>query len=144
MHLKILKQLGIILALCLAAELIVSWLPIAFPSSVMAILILAALLGFRVLKEKQIQETADFLLSNMALVFVPLTVGMIEDLEVLKGYVAGFLIVVCISLILTFLGTYAAVRVVQKLMTKRQTAGSSARADVNQKDERRKECTEDE
>ena len=44
MHRKILKQLSIILCLCLIAEFIVSLLPITFPSSVMAILILALLL----------------------------------------------------------------------------------------------------
>ena len=48
---KILKQLGIILALCLIAEVIASLLPVTIPSSVIAILILALLLTFKVLKE---------------------------------------------------------------------------------------------
>lgn len=113
---KILKQLGIILALCLVAEVIASLLPVTIPSSVIAILILALLLTCKVLKEEQIKETADFMLDNMALVFVPISVGMIEDLELLKGQVVGFLVVVCISLVLTFLGTYASVRIVQKCM----------------------------
>ena len=118
MHRKILKQLSIILCLCLIAEFIVSLLPITFPSSVMAILILALLLGTKTLKEEQIQETGDFLLSNMALVFVPLSIGMIEDLELLKGQIVGFGVVVMISLVLTFLGTYASVRAVQICMKK--------------------------
>ena len=103
MSAKILKQLGIILAICLAAEFIVSLLPIAFPSSVMAILILALLLFTKILKEEHIRETGDFLLSNMALVFVPISIGMVEDFGLLKGQLAGFLIVVCISLVMTFL-----------------------------------------
>ena len=93
MNMKILKQLTLILAICLAAEALVAFLPFAFPSSVAAILILAILLGAKLLKEQQIQETADFMLKNMALVFVPLAVGMVEDLELLKGQAAGFLIV---------------------------------------------------
>ena len=116
MSMKILKQLVVILALCLLAEWLVSLLPIAFPSSVMAILILALLLVTGILKEEQIQETADFMLSNMALVFIPISIGMIEELELLKGQVAGFLVVVIISLLLTFLGTYAVVFAVQKCM----------------------------
>ena len=76
MSAKILKQLGIILAICLAAEFIVSLLPIAFPSSVMAILILALL---------------------------------------------------CISLVMTFLGTYASVRIVQICM--KRLAGKGGQAD---------------
>ena len=59
MSAKILKQLGIILAICLAAEFIVSLLPIAFPSSVMAILVLALLLFTKILKEEHIRETGD-------------------------------------------------------------------------------------
>lgn len=115
---KILKQICLILGICLLGEMVVSFLPFAFPSSVVAIIILAILLLSNRLKEKQIKETADFLLSNMALVFVPLTVGMIEDLKVLKGQVTGFLLVVIISLIITFLGTYGCVRIVQKCVLK--------------------------
>lgn len=123
MNMKILKQLTLILAICLAAEALVAFLPFAFPSSVAAILILAILLGAKLLKEQQIQETADFMLKNMALVFVPLAVGMVEDLELLKGQAAGFLIVVGISLILTFLGTYGTVRLVQKCMSRLMKKG---------------------
>lgn len=115
---KILKQICLILGICLLGEMVVSFLPFAFPSSVMAIIILAVLLLCNVLKEKQIKETADFLLSNMSLVFVPLSVGMIEDLGILKGQAVGFLLVVCISLVITFLGTYGGVRLVQKCMIK--------------------------
>ena len=123
MNMKILKQLTLILAICLAAEALVAFLPFAFPSSVAAILILAILLGAKLLKEQQIQETADFMLKNMALVFVPLAVGMGEDLELLKGQAAGFLIVVGISLILTFLGTYGTVRLVQKCISRLMKKG---------------------
>lgn len=118
MNIKILKQLSVILGICLVAEVLVSLLPFAFPSSVAAILILALLLGTRILKENQIKETGDFLLSNMALVFVPLAVGMVEDLNVLKGQLTGFAVVVAVSLVLTFLGTYVSARIVQLCMKK--------------------------
>lgn len=118
MYLKILKQLGIILVLCLIAEVAVSLLPFAFPSSVMAILILVVLLCSGILKEETIKETADFMLASMALVFVPLAVGIAEDLAVLKGHIFGFAAVLFLSLILTFVGTYASVRLVQICMSK--------------------------
>lgn len=121
---NILKQLGIILLICLVAEVIVSLLPFAFPGSVTAILLLAVLLITRIVKEEQIKETADFFLSNMAIVFVPISVGMADDLGLLKGQLAGFLIVTAISLILTFVGTYLTVRIVQKCMG-RLTGGVS-------------------
>lgn len=118
MYLKVLKQLGIILAICLAAEAVVSLLPFAFPSSVMAILFLALLLGTGILKEEMIRETGDFMLASMALVFVPLAVGITEEMEALKGQAVGFLIVVLVSLVITFTGTYGTVRLVQICMKK--------------------------
>ena len=127
MDIKILKQLGMILGLCLVAEGIISLLPIAFPSSVMAIFILFVLLITKCWKEEQIRETGDFMLSNMALVFVPISVGMVEDLAVLKGQLTGFLVVVMISLLITFLGTYATVRIVQKCMIKLSIKGDKER-----------------
>lgn len=125
MYLKILKQLGLILILCLAAEVIVSLLPFTFPSSVMAILILALLLGTGIIKESMIQETADFMLASMALVFVPLAVGMVEDLEILREQAIGFIIVLLISLIITFIGTYFSVRLVQILVGRWKGRGAS-------------------
>ncbi len=110
---KVFKQLGILLILCLLAEFFVSLLPISFPSSVMAILILSVLLVFEVIKEHHIRETADFLLANMALVFVPMAVRMLGELDVLKGHVLGFLAVVLCSLLLTFFGAYGSARLVQ-------------------------------
>lgn len=126
MNMKILRQLGIILAICLAAEFIVSLLPIAFPCSVTAILILAALLGLKLLKEGHIRETADFMLSNMAIVFVPVSIGMVEDIGLLKGQLKCFLLVVCASLVLTFLGTYVTVRIVQICMDKLAGQGGAS------------------
>lgn len=120
MYLKVLKQLGIILALCLVAEAIVSLLPFAFPSSVMAILILTVLLCTGILKEEMIKETADFMLASMALVFVPLAVGIAEDIEILKGHIIGFSLVLFLSLVITFVGTYASVRLVQICMLRRK------------------------
>lgn len=118
MYLKVLKQLGIILAICLAAEAVVSLMPFTFPSSVMAILFLAFLLGIGILKEDTIKETGDFMLASMALVFVPLAVGITEEMEVLKEQAVGFVIVVLISLVITFTGTYGTVRLVQICMRK--------------------------
>ena len=128
MYLKVLKQLGIILALCLMAEAAVSLLPFAFPSSVMAILLLAVLLCSGILKEEMIKETADFMLASMALVFVPLAVGIAEDLETLKEHIFGFVLALFLSLIITFVGTYASVRLVQICIIKRKEKGGQTDA----------------
>ena len=69
---EILLQLCIILGACLAGELIAAVLPFAFPSSVIAMLLLLALLLLGFLKEKQVQTVGDFLLKTWACSSCPL------------------------------------------------------------------------
>lgn len=113
---KILRELGMILGVCLLGEWVASILPFAFPGSVAALLLMVLLLVSKVIKERQIQDTSDFMLRNMSIVFLPASIGIMEVLGKLKGQMFGLLCVVLLSLILTFLGSYLAVRVVQKLI----------------------------
>ncbi|MCP1109420.1 holin-like protein [Lachnospiraceae bacterium PM6-15] len=115
---KVLKQIGIIFLVCLLSEGIKMLLPFSFPSSVIAILLLTAFLGLRIIKEKQIKETGDFLLENMGIVFVPLNVTIVEQLKLLEGQLVQFFIVAIASLFLSFFVTYFTVRFVQILMGK--------------------------
>lgn len=115
---KVLKQLAVILFVCMIAEVISALLPFAFPASVIAIILLFILMMCKVIKEKQIEETADFMTANMGLVFVPLAVNMLYDLKILKGFIAPFLIIVFASLIMTFIITYFSVYIMQRIIKK--------------------------
>ncbi|MCP1101544.1 holin-like protein [Aequitasia blattaphilus] len=117
---KIVKQLVIILSICVVSDGIAKALPFSFPGSVVALVLLAILLVSGLIKEKQIQETADFLLVNIGLVFIPWSVGVLYELKVLKGQLLVFFFVVILSLFLTFLSTYYTVYFVQKLIAKRK------------------------
>jgi len=119
---KFFKQVILILMISLLAEGLALVVPIAIPSSVFAIVIMAALLGTRVLKEKQIESTADFLLAHMAIVFLPVNMGILEDLGILKGYVIPFFIILLISLLCTFFVSYFVVVFVE-WMVKKQREG---------------------
>ena len=68
---KIIKQIGIIFAVCWLSVLIEKILPFAFPASVIGMLLLFVCLFTGVLKIEHIQEKSDFLLENMAFFFVP-------------------------------------------------------------------------
>ena len=67
---KILKQLLLLLVICLAGEGIAQVLPFAFPASVISMLILFALLLTGVLKLAQVQDVTSFLTGNMAFFFI--------------------------------------------------------------------------
>ena len=61
---KIIYQIGIIFSLCWVSQIVEALLPIDFPASVIGMILLFALLVFRVLKVEHIREKSDFLLAN--------------------------------------------------------------------------------
>ena len=100
---KILKQLGIIIGICLLGEIIVRILPFTFPSSVLSLILIAAALIIKAIKEEHICESADFLMGNMAIFFVPACIGVLEDIHVLKGQLLLVIGIIVVTMMVTFL-----------------------------------------
>ena len=70
-------EFGIILAVCLAGELLRWLLPVPVPASIYALCLLLCLLLTGIIKEKHIARAAGFLLHIMTMLFVPAAVGLI-------------------------------------------------------------------
>lgn len=87
-------QLALLLAVCLAGELIVPLLPFKFSASVLSMLILLLLLAVKAVKYENIKPTSDFLLGNMALMFVPLGVSLLEYTHIISANLVLFAVVV--------------------------------------------------
>lgn len=102
-------------ALCWVGEAISSFLPFLIPGTVISILLLLMLLIFRVLKKEKIQKSADFLLGNMGLFFVPAGVGLLRNIQDIRNFVGPVLFIIVVSTILTFLFTAFSVLGVVKL-----------------------------
>ncbi len=92
------KQVLLLCALCLVAICIAAVLPIAIPSSVIAMLLVLCLLLGGVLKPPHLDGIAKTLQSYMGFFFVPTCVSVLEELEIIKE--SGLII-----LILCVLGT---------------------------------------
>lgn len=92
---KYVVQLGIISGVSFAAEVLheLLWLPV--PASVYGLLLLLLLLLTGVVKEEQIRESADFLISVMPLFFVPASVGLLNSVGLMRGSI-GKLFVMCL------------------------------------------------
>ncbi|SHJ23881.1 CidA/LrgA family protein [Parasporobacterium paucivorans] len=99
---KILKQLLIIFAVCLCGELISEVLPVVIPASVISMVLLLALLSGKIIRTEQIRETADFLLANLSLFFVPLIVDIVDNLYLIKGIVFPIFFICIFTTFLTF------------------------------------------
>lgn len=112
---KILLQLTVIFIICLCADAISSILPIPFPGSVIAMIILFILLMTKRVKQEQIVEVGDFFLKNMAFFFIPAGVAIIDYFDILKQGIVAFLAVCVITTFITFGVTVWTVKGVMKL-----------------------------
>ena len=118
---KILRELLIIFTICLIGQLISQLLPIPFPGSVLGLLILLLLLLLKICKPEQIQTVSEFLLKNMAFLFVPSGICIIEQYTALKGNILTLLLICLVTTFLTFTSTAYAVAVTIKLLEKRRS-----------------------
>lgn len=121
---KILIQTGIIFLICAAAELLTAFLPFAFPGSVMAMVLLFLFFFLKWLKPNFMRETIDFLLNNMALFFVPATVGIIQYYSSIKSVILQIILICLISTVIIFAVTAYTIRFVVWLEKKYRNRGA--------------------
>lgn len=102
---NIMAQLAVILGVCLAGEGIAALIPVAFPSSVVSLILLMILLLTGVVKERQIQTVSGFFVANMAFFFIPSLVGTLEHAELLISQALPLLLIVGLTTPVVYLVT---------------------------------------
>lgn len=117
---KYTKQLIILLVICLIGEVLVRFLPFDFPGNIMAMILLLILLVTKVVKERQIKETSDFLLELIGLFILPVAVSMIAHFELISEIWWQLLLISLITLVLTFGASAYTIRITMKIMNRRQ------------------------
>ena len=102
---NIMGQLALIFGLSLVGEGVAALLPVSFPSSVISMVLLMALLLTGVIKDKQIKTVSNFLVANMALFFRPSFVGIVEHGTLLKSQALPLLVIVGLTTPVVYLVT---------------------------------------
>lgn len=115
---KLLEQCALLFAICLGSIAISQILPFNFPVSIISMIILFTLLCTKIIKEHQVTEIGDYLLKNMAFLFIPAGVGIMEYFELLKGQAVILLLICLITTLITFLATAFTVQGVLRLMNR--------------------------
>lgn len=113
--LHITAELAIIFAVCFLGDFIVSILPFNFSASVLSMIILLILLIIKVIKFENINVSASFLTSNMAVLFIPYGVKILQYIDVIKNNLLLFIIIVCITTPIVYGVTAAVAQLVIKL-----------------------------
>lgn len=115
---KIMLQIGVVLGICLLGEGISLLLPIAFPGSVISMILLFLILLTGLLRPDHIRQKSDFLLQNMAFFFIPAGVGIMEYADILLPVVLPLLFICLITTVLTFAASALTAKLVIHLQEK--------------------------
>ena len=113
---KYLKQLLIILAFTGLGEALSYLIPFPIPAAIYGLVLLLAALGTGLLKTKQVKETADFLISIMPVLYVPICVRILEYWGVISQNAGA---IISITVLSTFLVFAVSALVTQGIMKKK-------------------------
>lgn len=117
---KYLFQMMVIGGITFTGELLNSLLPLPVPASVYGMLLLFAGLCTGIIKLEQIEETADFLLVIMPVLFISPSVSMLESLLDLEDQLVPILIISGVSTIAVMLVTGAVSQAVIRRKRKKE------------------------
>lgn len=120
---KYLKQLMIILVICLIGEILARLLPIPFPGNIMAMLLLTGLLATKAIKESQIKETGNFLLELLGLTIIPVSVSVLDHMELVSQIWMQLLVISLIILVAVFASCALTIRLTSRMLDRSRKGG---------------------
>ena len=112
---KYLKQFTIILILSFIGEALHEILPFPVPGNIYGIVLLFFLLETKWIPLSEIEDTGNFLVEIMPVMFIPAAVGLINVWDVIRPSWISYIAIIVIS---TFLVMIVAGRVTQAFMKK--------------------------
>jgi len=102
---KYIKQLLIILAVSLLAEVMEAIIPLPVAASVYGLLIMLLGLCTKIIPLPKVEGAADYLVSIMAIMFVPPTVAIMTSFEELKTMLVPLVVISFVTTILVMVVT---------------------------------------
>ena len=99
---KYVKQFFIILIMAVLGG-ILNWLiPLPIPATVWGMLLMFIALMCGLVKLDQVEDTADFFMGIMPMLFVPLAVGLMDTWQILADYAMPIIIIVVASFFICY------------------------------------------
>ena len=97
---KYIKQLFLILAASFFGEALNYLIPLPIPAGIYGIAILFAFLQVKLLPLSAVEETSDFLIEIMPLMFIPAAVGLLDSWGVIKASALKYLVICAVSTVI--------------------------------------------
>ena len=133
---RIVLQLGLIIAVCLAGEQISDMLPIDVPSNICSMVLLLVFMLGGVIKMECISDAADFLLDNMAIFFVPAAVAVMGIFGQIEDVVIKLVLITFLTTIIVFFVTSFTVSTVANLMARSEVRAAEKAAAAGQESQK--------
>lgn len=116
---KYVRQFCIILLISALGELLHLLLPLPVPASVYGLILMLVALCTGALKLEQVEETSDFLIEIMPVMFIPAGVGLLNAWDVLKPV----LVPVAVITVLTTVSVMAVTGCVTQAVIRKRKGG---------------------
>ena len=104
---KYIKQIAIILSISFIGEILNHYLPLPIPASIYGIVILFVLLTAKIIKVEMIEDSANFLIEIMPIMFVPAAVGVMNSWNLISNSLVeyGLMIIITTFIVMIVTGT---------------------------------------
>ena len=99
---KYIKQFTILVIVCFIGEILHRLIPLPVPANIYGLVLMFCALHFKLMPLSAVEETSDFILGIMPLLFIPSTVGLILAWDILKVHWLQFLIIGILGTIVVF------------------------------------------
>lgn len=113
---NILKQWILILFVYFLGEVVSKSLSLPIPGNIMGMIFLFIFLVTGIIKLEKIEDAAKFILGNLAFLFIPAGVGLMNYFGIISNYVAQILFIVVITTFIVMSCTGLAVQLVSRKM----------------------------
>ena len=110
-----LRQLAILLAVCALGDVLSALIGGLLPGNVLGLALLLVLLVLGAVRPGHVEDTADFLLQNMAFFFLPACLGVLEVFSQIKSEILAILAVCVLTTLCTAAATALTVHLVCRL-----------------------------
>jgi holin-like protein len=112
-------QLGLIIGVGYAGELLARFLPVRLPAGVLGIILVFIALSLHLVKPRHFGKTADFISAQMGFFFLPLSVSVLQNYPAISPVLFRIIAICVISTLITFAVSYSAVRLLRIVMEHR-------------------------
>lgn len=115
---RYIKQIFIIFGITMVGEVLNAILPLPVPSGVYGLFLLLAGLCTKVIKVSDVEDVGNFLLDTMPMMFIPVSVGLIESYDAMKAVLVPLVVISVVSTIVVMVMTGKMTEVIIRLMGK--------------------------